>query len=88
MVDVCHDVEKDEVIHLMKEIMHEENKTFVFIETRRKMREDGWPAMGGIHGDSSQQKYDWVLNGFKHGRSILIITDVVSRGRCEICHRL
>lgn len=30
MVDICHDVEKSELIHLMKEIMHEENKTIVF----------------------------------------------------------
>ena len=46
-----------------------ENKTIVFVETKRrcdeltrKMRRDGWPAMG-IHGDKSQQERDWVLNG-------------------------
>ncbi|TKC47148.1 hypothetical protein EI555_009131, partial [Monodon monoceros] len=70
IVDVCHDVEKDEkLIRLMEEIMSEkENKTIVFVETKRrcdeltrKMRRDGWPAMG-IHGDKSQQERDWVLN--------------------------
>uniref|UniRef100_A0A7N5JHH5 RNA helicase n=2 Tax=Amniota TaxID=32524 RepID=A0A7N5JHH5_AILME len=75
IVDVCHDVEKDDkLIRLMEEIMSEkENKTIVFVETKRrcddltrKMRRDGWPAMG-IHGDKSQQERDWVLNEFKHG---------------------
>uniref|UniRef100_A0A8B9P249 Probable ATP-dependent RNA helicase DDX5 n=1 Tax=Apteryx owenii TaxID=8824 RepID=A0A8B9P249_APTOW len=70
IVDVCHDVEKDDkLIRLMEEIMSEkENKTIVFVETKRrcddltrKMRRDGWPAMG-IHGDKSQQERDWVLN--------------------------
>nr|KAF6455610.1 DEAD-box helicase 5 [Rousettus aegyptiacus] len=89
IVDVCHDVEKDEkLIRLMEEIMSEkENKTIVFVETKRrcdeltrKMRRDGWPAMG-IHGDKSQQERDWVLNEFKHGKApILIATDVASRG--------
>ncbi|KAB0389509.1 hypothetical protein E2I00_019397, partial [Balaenoptera physalus] len=64
IVDVCHDVEKDEkLIHLMEEIMSEkEIKTIVFVETKRrcdeltrKMRIDGWPATG-VHGDKSQQE--------------------------------
>lgn len=51
IVDVCHDVEKDEkLIRLMEEIMSEkENKTIVFVETKRrcdeltrKMRRDGY----------------------------------------------
>lgn len=76
------------LIRLMEEIMSEkENKTIVFVETKRrcdeltrKMRRDGWPAMG-IHGDKSQQERDWVLSEFKHGKaSILIATDVASRG--------
>ncbi|XP_023611403.1 probable ATP-dependent RNA helicase DDX5 isoform X2 [Myotis lucifugus] len=89
IVDVCHDVEKDEkLIRLMEEIMSEkENKTIVFVETKRrcdeltrKMRSDGWPAMA-IHGDKSQQERDWVLSEFKHGKApILIATDVASRG--------
>ncbi|XP_068118959.1 probable ATP-dependent RNA helicase DDX5 isoform X2 [Hyperolius riggenbachi] len=89
IVDVCNDVEKDDkLVRLMEEIMSEkENKTIVFVETKRrcddltrKLRRDGWPAMG-IHGDKSQQERDWVLNEFKHGKSpILIATDVASRG--------
>uniref|UniRef100_A0A8C5PL84 Probable ATP-dependent RNA helicase DDX5 n=1 Tax=Leptobrachium leishanense TaxID=445787 RepID=A0A8C5PL84_9ANUR len=89
IVDVCNDGEKDEkLVRLMEEIMSEkENKTIVFVETKRrcddltrKLRRDGWPAMG-IHGDKSQQERDWVLNEFKHGKSpILIATDVASRG--------
>ncbi|XP_034508663.1 probable ATP-dependent RNA helicase DDX5, partial [Ailuropoda melanoleuca] len=89
IVDVCGDSEKDEkLLRLMEEIMSEkENKTIIFTETKRrcdeltrKMRRDGWPAMG-IHGDKSQQERDWVLNEFKHGKApILIATDVASRG--------
>lgn len=58
---------------LLKEIMAEkENKTIVFIETKRrvdeitrKMKRDGWPAVC-IHGDKSQQERDWVLQGKYH----------------------
>ncbi|CAB1344898.1 unnamed protein product [Coregonus sp. 'balchen'] len=73
---------------LLEEIMSEkENKTIIFTETKRRcdeltrrMRRDGWPAMG-IHGDKSQQERDWVLNEFKYGKApILIATDVASRG--------
>ncbi|XP_030064290.1 probable ATP-dependent RNA helicase DDX5 [Microcaecilia unicolor] len=89
IVDVCQDGEKDDkLLRLMEEIMSEkENKTIVFVETKRRcddltrrMRRDGWPAMG-IHGDKSQQERDWVLSEFKHGKApILIATDVASRG--------
>ncbi|XP_069553260.1 probable ATP-dependent RNA helicase DDX5 isoform X2 [Brachyistius frenatus] len=70
IVDVCNDMEKeDKLIRLLEEIMSEkENKTIIFVETKRRcdeltrrMRRDGWPAMG-IHGDKSQQERDWVLN--------------------------
>lgn len=55
---------------LLKEIMAEsENKTIVFIETKRrvdeitrKMKRDSWPAVC-IHGDKTQQERDWVLQG-------------------------
>ena len=58
---------------LLKEIMAEkENKTIVFIETKRrvdeitrKIKKDGWPAVC-IHGDKSQQERDWVLQGKLH----------------------
>jgi len=89
IVDVCNDMEKeDKLLRLLEEIMSEkENKTIIFVETKRKcdditrrMRRDGWPAMG-IHGDKSQQERDWVLNEFKFGKApILIATDVASRG--------
>merc|ERR1712168_1140325 len=89
IVDVCNDGEKeDKLLRLLEEIMSEkENKTIIFVETKRKcdeitrrMRRDGWPAMG-IHGDKSQQERDWVLNEFKFGKApILIATDVASRG--------
>uniref|UniRef100_A0A8C7VE80 RNA helicase n=1 Tax=Oncorhynchus mykiss TaxID=8022 RepID=A0A8C7VE80_ONCMY len=76
------------LLRLLEEIMSEkENKTIIFTETKRRcdeltrrMRRDGWPAMG-IHGDKSQQERDWVLNEFKYGKApILIATDVASRG--------
>ncbi|XP_077357150.1 putative ATP-dependent RNA helicase DDX5 isoform X1 [Festucalex cinctus] len=89
IVDVCSDGEKEnKLIRLLEEIMSEkENKTIIFVETKRRcddltrrMRRDGWPAMG-IHGDKSQQERDWVLNEFKYGKApILIATDVASRG--------
>ncbi|XP_012673588.1 probable ATP-dependent RNA helicase DDX5 isoform X2 [Clupea harengus] len=89
IVDVCNDAEKDnKLLRLLEEIMSEkENKTIIFVETKRRcdeltrrMRRDGWPAMG-IHGDKSQQERDWVLNEFRHGKApILIATDVASRG--------
>ncbi|XP_026158688.1 probable ATP-dependent RNA helicase DDX5 [Mastacembelus armatus] len=89
IVDVCSDMEKeDKLIRLLEEIMSEkENKTIIFVETKRRcdeltrrMRRDGWPAMG-IHGDKSQQERDWVLNEFRYGKApILIATDVASRG--------
>ncbi|XP_068606677.1 probable ATP-dependent RNA helicase DDX5 isoform X1 [Brachionichthys hirsutus] len=89
IVDVCNDMEKeDKLIRLLEEIMSEkENKTIIFVETKRRcdeltrrMRRDGWPAMG-IHGDKSQQERDWVLNEFRYGKApILVATDVASRG--------
>ncbi|KAG5279897.1 hypothetical protein AALO_G00082780 [Alosa alosa] len=89
IVDVCNDAEKDgKLLRLLEEIMSEkENKTIIFVETKRRcdeltrrMRRDGWPAMG-IHGDKSQQERDWVLNEFRFGKApILIATDVASRG--------
>ncbi|XP_038133961.1 probable ATP-dependent RNA helicase DDX5 [Cyprinodon tularosa] len=89
IVDVCNDLEKeDKLLRLLEEIMSEkENKTIIFVETKRRcdeltrrMRRDGWPAMG-IHGDKSQQERDWVLNEFRFGKApILIATDVASRG--------
>jgi len=96
IIDVCMEHEKEEkLVKLLNEIMQEkENKTLIFVETKRKcddinrrMKRDGWPVMC-IHGDKSQQERDWVLNEFKkpesyfrNGKSpLLIATDVASRG--------
>lgn len=89
IIDVCTENEKDnKLIRLLEEIMNEkENKTIVFVETKRKcdeisrrMKRDGWPVMC-IHGDKSQPERDWVLAEFRNGKSpILIATDVASRG--------
>jgi Helicase conserved C-terminal domain len=57
-------------LQLLSEIGAEkENKTIVFVETKRKVDEitrsiqrDGWNA-SGIHGDKSQNDRDWVLAG-------------------------
>lgn len=89
IIDVCTETEKDtKLVRLLEEIMNEkENKTIVFVETKRKcdeisrrMKRDGWPIMC-IHGDKSQPERDWVLQEFRTGKSpILIATDVASRG--------
>ena len=58
------------LLQLLQEIGAEkENKTIVFVETKRKVDEitrsiqrDGWSA-NSIHGDKSQNERDWVLNG-------------------------
>jgi len=73
---------------LLEEIMGEkENKTIVFVETKRKcdeiarrMKREGWPVLC-IHGDKSQPERDWVLSEFRNGKApILVATDVASRG--------
>ncbi|GFN78187.1 ATP-dependent RNA helicase dbp2 [Plakobranchus ocellatus] len=89
IIDVCMDHEKEEkLVKLLNEIMQEkENKTLIFVETKRKaddiarrMKRDGWPVLS-IHGDKSQQERDWALNDFRNGRNpLLIATDVASRG--------
>jgi len=89
IVDVCQNHEKErKLIKLLEEIMGEkENKTIIFLETKRatdeitrKLRRDGWPAMC-IHGDKSQPEREWVLKEFRSGKApILIATDVASRG--------
>ncbi|KAK0168721.1 hypothetical protein PV327_002495 [Microctonus hyperodae] len=83
IIDVCQDYEKENKLStLLKEIMAEkENKTIVFIETKRrvdeitrKMKRDGWPAVC-IHGDKTQQEH------FRSGKApILVATDVAARG--------
>ncbi|XP_046583225.1 LOW QUALITY PROTEIN: ATP-dependent RNA helicase DBP2-like [Haliotis rubra] len=89
IIDVCQEYEKEnKLVKLLEGIMQErDNKTLIFMETKRKcddlsrrMKRDGWPVMA-IHGDKSQQERDWVLNEFRTGKTpLLIATDVASRG--------
>lgn len=89
IVDVVDEMDKErKVFRLLEHIMGEkENKTIIFVETKRKvddltrtLRRDGWPAMC-MHGDKAQAERDWVLNEFRSGKApILIATDVASRG--------
>jgi len=89
IIDICSEYEKEKkLVKLLEEIMGEkDNKTIIFLETKRKtdeitrkLRRDGWPAMC-IHGDKSQPEREWVLKEFRSGKApILIATDVASRG--------
>ncbi|XP_074098191.1 uncharacterized protein LOC141526931 [Cotesia typhae] len=89
IVDVCEEYEKEsKLMKLLEEISNEpENKTIIFVETKRKVDDItrainryGWQAIG-IHGDKSQQERDYVLNQFRSTRSaILVATDVAARG--------
>lgn len=89
IIDVCQDFEKEFKLQKLLEDManEKENKTLIFVETKRKaddltrrMKRDGWPV-SCIHGDKSQQERDWVLKDFRNGRSaILVATDVAARG--------
>ena len=71
IIDVCQEHEKENKLRLLLDEIsqEEENKTIIFVETKRKvdqitreMRKVGWPAMC-IHGDKSQNERDWVLQG-------------------------
>ncbi|XP_058810755.1 uncharacterized protein LOC131675694 [Phymastichus coffea] len=89
IVDVCEEFEKEnKLMKLLEEISREpENKTMIFVETKRKVDEItrainryGYHAIG-IHGDKSQQERDYVLSQFRNSRSaILVATDVAARG--------
>lgn len=92
IVDVCEDEEKnDKLMKLLGEINDADSKIIIFVETKRKVDEiartinrKGWQACA-IHGDKSQQERDFVLNSFRHGRSlILVATDVAARGLGKI----
>lgn len=89
IVDVCAEHEKDSKLGaLLNEISQEkENKTLIFVETKRKVEDItrqikrmGYPAVS-MHGDKSQGERDHVLRLFRDGRSpILVATDVAARG--------
>ncbi|PNF14191.1 ATP-dependent RNA helicase p62 [Cryptotermes secundus] len=88
-VEVCQEYEKEQKLAtLLEEIASEENnKTLIFVETKRKVenitrsiRRLGYPAVC-MHGDKSQHERDYVLREFRNGRSpILVATDVAARG--------
>ena len=67
--------------------MEPENKTIIFVETKRKVDDisravnrNGYKALA-IHGDKSQQERDYVLQSFRRSRqAILVATDVAARG--------
>lgn len=89
VVDVCQEHEKEsKLVRLLEQISTQpENKTMIFVETKKKVemiakgiRRSGWNALS-IHGDKSQQDRDYVLREFRSGRSsILVATDVAARG--------
>ncbi|XP_066991400.2 uncharacterized protein [Anabrus simplex] len=89
IIDVCQEYEKEtKLLKLLSEISSEaENKTIIFVETKRKVDDItrsicryGWPAKS-IHGDKSQQERDYVLTEFRNGKvAILVATDVAARG--------
>ncbi|MFH4976462.1 hypothetical protein AB6A40_003171, partial [Gnathostoma spinigerum] len=89
IVEVVEEHQKKErLLSILSHVTEEsENKTLVFVETKRKadeltrmMRKDGWPVLC-IHGDKNQNERDWVLKEFKSGKaSILLATDVAARG--------
>ncbi|XP_074648922.1 putative ATP-dependent RNA helicase DDX17 isoform X2 [Tubulanus polymorphus] len=89
IIDVCTEDEKESKLKsLLEDIINEkENKTLIFVETKRKaddlarrMKRDGW-QVNAIHGDKSQPERDWVLQEFRTSRvPICIATDVASRG--------
>ncbi|KAJ9595305.1 hypothetical protein L9F63_027309 [Diploptera punctata] len=89
IVDVCEEHEKENKLHnLLQEIGSErDNKTIIFVETKRKVdsitrniQRFGYKALS-IHGDKTQRERDYVLREFRSGYSnILVATDVAARG--------
>ncbi|HIT90602.1 MAG TPA: DEAD/DEAH box helicase [Candidatus Merdenecus merdavium] len=77
---------KDEVLSRLLDI-YEPKLSLVFCNTKRKvdelvlaLQERGYFAEG-LHGDLKQSQRDRVMNGFRHGKtSILVATDVAARG--------
>jgi len=63
------------------------SRILIFFQTKkdcdkitRQLKMDGWPALS-IHGDKAQAERDYVLAGFKSGKSpIMAATDVAARG--------
>lgn len=93
IIEVLQEYQKENKLsQLLETIMGQtENKTIIFVETKRKvdditrrLRFAGWPAIC-IHGDKAQNEREWVMSEFRTGKApILIATDVASRGLGKI----
>ena len=82
-------VEDKELFNTFLEKLEETpfRKAIVFTQTKaeadwlaQKLKEQGFRA-AAIHGDYSQSRREWVLNGFRKGKiNLLVATDVAARG--------
>jgi len=89
IVDVIQEYEKyDRLQQLLNEMFaHGACKTLIFTATKKmandiahQLRRQGWPT-AAIHGDKKQEEREHALGQFRSGQcSILIATDVASRG--------
>lgn len=88
-VYVVREYEKyQKLLEILKAIMDQsDNKTIVFIETKRKCNKVAWDLYNenyevvSIHGDKSQHERNQAISDFRSGRTpILVATDVASRG--------
>lgn len=89
IVDVIQEYEKyDRLQQLLNEMFaHGACKTLIFTATKKmandishQLRRQGWPT-AAIHGDKKQEEREQALGQFRSGQcSILIATDVASRG--------
>ena len=77
---------KDEVLSRLLD-MYDPSLSLVFCNTKRKVDELVADLKGrgyfaeGLHGDMKQSQRDRVMNGFRNGRTdILVATDVAARG--------
>lgn len=77
---------KNEVLSRLLD-MHDPSLSLVFCNTKRKVDELVADLKGrgyfaeGLHGDMKQSQRDRVMNGFRNGRTdILVATDVAARG--------
>lgn len=86
---VCKENEKyQQLLNLMKEIMKtNDNKTIVFIETKRKCQQVADDLyydrfeVSCIHGGKSQEERTYAIKSFRDGQTpVLVATDVASRG--------
>ena len=94
LIDCCQESDKENRLYkILQQITRERNnKTIVFVETKRKVdstvntiNRQGFRNVVGIHGDKSQNERDYVLKTFRGASNgILVATDVASRGLGKI----